>query len=146
MANIFTPVITGAFDGERIWNMTAYPIAETALFKYIESIQFQHVNKFTLKGTGFESYKHTDQATSGNDLLVNINIVLNNLSLSTLHQLWILAEGMAGAGMELDFRDSLWTNYTYRCRWNNAGDFVENTELLGGATIDLSSWSWAVIS
>jgi len=146
MANAFTPNIPEAFDGEMVFNMESYVVADT-FSKYVESMSIVHRPKFVVKRTGFEGYKHLIHKHSGNDVLVDIMIVLNGgMPRWLMQQLTQLAKGVLGAGMELAFRDDWWSSYTYTCRWVNASDFVENSTLSNGGTMELQSWAWAVIT
>ena len=144
MANTFTPTILDTFDAQQVWATSGFAIPDIS--DYMESMSILHRSKFVVKMTGFESTKHIAGATTGNNLLVNINLTLvGSLPRWLMQALRRLAEGCNGAGMELIFRDDWWTNYQYWCHWTNAGDFSENTELLCGGTMQLESWKWSAI-
>ena len=51
-----------------------------------------------------------------------------------------LAIAINSAGLSLYFRETLWSDYKYTCRWINAGDFTENSTLLNGATLELEAY------
>jgi hypothetical protein len=140
MANAFTPTITGSFDGELVWNMTSYVVSDN--FKnYVESMEVVYRDVYINHRTGFETTKRVMHANTGTDILIDISITLiGSLSRGIMQQLQRLAQGVSGAGMELTFRDDWWESYQYSCRWINAGQFVENSNLLCGGRMDLVCW------
>ena len=145
MANALTPVITGTFDGELVWDMTSFVVNEE-FSDYVETMEVSYRNIYINHRTGFESTKRVMHKNSGSDILIDISITLvGNLPRWLMQQLTQLAKGVLGAGMELTFRDDFWEEYQYSCRWINAGDFVENSTLLCGASMALQAWDRAAL-
>lgn len=145
MANTFTPTVSGTFGGEMIWRMSSYSIPDT-IVKYIDSVEYVHRSRYINKRTGFETTKHTIHSTSDTDTLIDINITfVGNLTRQWMQALTQLAKGVNGAGMEITFRDDFWTDYNYQCRWVNAGNIIENSELICGAGMLLESWERSLL-
>jgi len=144
MAWMIRPVLpTGTtFDGQLLYNITEYEI-ESVFKKYIESVEFEVMPQFETKITGFtkKKYRKTNSST------IRISIMLVGNLPFWIHQLILgLAIGCNGAGITIDFRDTFCsatvdTPVTYNCRWLNAGDFVENSELINGGSIDLVAYT-----
>lgn len=141
MANLFAGTVSGlTFSGDLIWTMSNFAVEDTAV-KYIDSMELVHRSKFINKRTGFETTKHTIADTDSTAIYSDIAITfVGSLPRWLLSQLYQLAVGVNGAGMEILFRDNFWSYYQYSCRWSNAGEFVENSTLLGGAAMRLESW------
>ena len=145
MALTFQPALISATSGYQVYDMQLFDV-DDGIKKYIESMSITHRSKFVNNVTGFETTKHIFGAVTGNNLLVDIQIGLTgDLSRAYMQQLRRLAEGINGAGLALTFRDDWWSNYNYTCRWANAMDMAENTELLCGGTMQLESWAWSAI-
>jgi hypothetical protein len=141
MANTFTPYFAGnSFAGELVYSMPHHPVADT-IKKYIESVNLTYRNAFIVKQTGFETTKHVVNKITGNDTICDISITfVGNLPRWEMQQLIQLGKGLLGAGMQLEFHDDWITDKDYLCRWTNALDFVENSALLCGGTIELQAW------
>lgn len=136
----FLPVFTGDLAGELSYTMANYAIP-SAFRRSIESVSIKYRPAIEVKTTGFESVRHVIAPTSGNDILVDISIMLTgDVSYLDRRRLETLAHGMLGAGLSMYFYDDWMDDRVYLCRWVNAGDFVSNTELLAGGSMDLVSW------
>ena len=130
------------FGNEIVYQSTVVEIPDT--FKlYVSSIQQSTNNQFVNKATGFETNRYkTNDADK-----ISIDITLaGNIPHWLEDALKVLAQSMNGAGMILQFLDD-WVNgttlqpVTYDCRWINAGDFVNNSTLLSGATMQLLAFN-----
>lgn len=130
------------FTGQIVFNTTDLEV-DDRLITHIESVDYGIFPQFLIKNTGFEKkkYKYTDKST------VNISITLVGNLPFWLHQILIqLATAVNGSGMIIQFNDTFVSGTTsaptvYDCRWLNAGDFVENNELLNGGVIELGAFT-----
>jgi hypothetical protein len=130
------------FGNEIVYQSTVVEISDT--FKlYVISIQQATNNQFVNKATGFE----TDRYKKNDADKISIDITLaGNIPHWLEDALKVLAQSMNGAGMILQFLDD-WVNgtvlqpVTYDCRWVNAGDFVNSSTLLSGATMQLLAFN-----
>ena len=127
-----------SFDGEIVYTTTGIEISPL-LKGYIESINLTGINQYDNKYTGFESKKY--QIANSNEKRIQIMLV-GNLPRWLCDSLESLAKAINGAGMILHFYDDFFTGttesaITYECRWLNAGDFVDNSEILCGGSIEL---------
>ena len=128
------------FDGEMVYNSVELEVPAT-FKKYVETvghtIKSQYINKYT----GFETKKYSIRNSSEHHFRIMLVGDLPRWMRDLLH---VLAIAMNGAGMILQFDDT-WITTTgstiYDCRWVNAGDFVDNSELLNGASMNLVSYS-----
>jgi len=126
------------FDGEITWTSTDIEIPDN-IYLQLESTNIVIGSQFVNKNTGFEKKKYKKHDNS----YVEYSIMLvGNLPYYLKELLLRLAAAVNGAGMILEFKDN-WCMGTinspiqYECRWTNAGDFVENSELLCGGSIKL---------
>lgn len=132
---------TGAtFNGELPWNSTEIEIPAT--FKnYVESCDYAIMSQYINKYTGFETKKYNKDDSSERMFRIMLVGDLPRWMRDLLHA---LAIAMNGSGMILQFDDT-WITTTgstiYDCRWVNAGDFVDNSELLNGASMNLISYN-----
>jgi len=139
MASI-EPQYRGAYDDVLVYNMAQYKVIE-GFEAYIESMEVLYRNISTAKNTGFNKNKYMINDISGNDTLVDLSINLAGNLPRWLHgQLIQLAKGVLGGGMELLFNDDCATQESYYCKWDNAADFVENTELINGGNMLLKCY------
>ncbi len=127
-----------SFDGELVYSSTSIEISPL-LKGYIQSINLAGMDQFDLKYTGFESKKY--KVANSNEKSIRIMLV-GNLPRWVCDSLESLAKAVNGAGMIIQFYDDFFTGteaspITYECRWLNAGDFVDNSELLCGGSIEL---------
>jgi hypothetical protein len=144
MAYMLRPKLpTGSsFTGQIVYNSTDFEV-DTTLRNYIESAEYEVISPYIIKNTGFDKKKY--KVTDGGVKRFSIFLV-GNLSFE-MHQILLrLAIAVNGAGMILEFRDSFLTGdldtpITYNCRWVNAGDFVANSELFYGGSIDLVTYT-----
>lgn len=127
------------FGGEMVWNSTEMEIPAT--FKsYIESVSHSIKPMYINKATGFETKKYSKNDSSVHTWRI---MLVGNLPRWMCEALHRLAIAMNGAGMILQFDDTWITtegSTIYDCRWINAGDFVENSTLLCGASMNLISY------
>lgn len=126
-----------SFNGQIVWPMTNIEFPNT-LKKYTQSVRIvEHSNNLT-KHTGFESKKYRIAASTGTDYDIDLSIMLvGDLPRWACELLRDMAVGANGGGIEIQFYDDWITDYQYRGRWVNAGDFVDNSEALCGASIDI---------
>jgi len=140
MSYTLKPIIPDGytFDGELVFNSTEIEIPST--FKnYVENLTLSIEGQYSNKYTGFETKKYS---LNENDTKFLSITLVNDLPRWLCDLLQNLAIAMNGEGMILEFVDD-WITGTiavpqaYNCRWVNAGDFTDNSELLCGASIDL---------
>jgi hypothetical protein len=134
-----TKMTTGyTFAGELPYPSTAIEVPIT--FKdIVERVTFEYKNQYEHKYTGFETIKH--KVNYYNEKAFSIMLV-GNLTRGWQDLLVRLATAMNGSGCILQFYDDWITGttsvpVTYECRWVNAGDFVDNNELLCGGSMEL---------
>ena len=130
------------FNGEIVWPSTGMEIPDTFRL-YVENVTYSIRNQFDVKYTGFETKKYKIQNT--NERLYRFMLV-GDLPRWMQDALLRLAVAMNGAGMILQFKDN-WISgtdesfTTYDGRWLNAGDFVDNSELLCGGSIEYLAYT-----
>jgi len=140
MAYTFKPIIPDGytFDGELVFNSTEIEIPIT-FRNYVENLSITIEEQYINKYTGFETKKYSKNDNDKKQIQI---MLVGNLPHWLCDLLKTLAIAMNGTGMILEFKDS-WVSgtddniITYNCRWTNAGDFVDNSELLCGASMDL---------
>ena len=127
------------FNGQMVWNSTEIEVP-TTFKEYVESVDHGIKSQYINKYTGFETKKYSIRDSSAHHFRIMLVGDLPRWMRDLLH---VLAIAMNGAGMILQFDDT-WITTTgstiYDCRWINAGDFVDNSELLNGASMDLVSY------
>ena len=134
---------TGAtYDGNLVWNSTNIEIPDT-FRQYVESINHSIKPMYINKYTGFETKKYYIRDSSEHRFMI---MLVGNLPRWLQEALKRLAIAMNGAGMILQFLDNWVTgtdasSTTYNCRWVNAIDFVDNSELLCGGSMELVSFT-----
>jgi len=134
-----TKMLSGyAFNGELPYQSINMEIPTT--FKnVVESVRFEYINQFDQKYTGFETIKHKINYYNNKNISI---MLIGSLTRGWQDVLIRLATAMNGAGCVLQFSDD-WVTGTesvpivYDCRWVNAGDFVDNNELLCGGSMEL---------
>ena len=143
MTWLFKPDIpdTESFDGQMVYNIEDIEINETDK-KYISSVGYKILGRNITKNTGFESitFQHKD--------LIEVLYIFtwsSDLPHYLKNQLHRLAIGLNGTGAGLKFQDNFIagtesTPIIYTCRWKNAGDFVDNSEILCGGKMKLLSY------
>lgn len=136
--NAFTPVYTGAYStSPMLYNNYNFTVSDNFKY-YVESLEIVYDSIFDKKLTGFNDVKYTLNPVDATYRSGQIAITLvGDLPSWLMSQLIQLAKACLGAGMILLFSDVFATNDSYNCHWENAGDFVENNELLCGGTINL---------
>ncbi len=135
MAEAFTPVFDGSYAGEMIYNNTLFTVGDT-FKKYVESLEIVYDAIHKLDNTGFAGSKYLENAVNATSASGNIAITLvGDLPSWLMWRLSQLAKACIGGGMSLSFVDDWVSVNTYTCKWDNAGDFVENDELLCGGTM-----------
>ena len=138
----FRPVLpAGAtFTGQTVYGMTAVEVP-SSLKRYVDSLDIQYQDIYVEKMTGFQSKKYRLKNTTGTPLQANVTIVLAGNIPRWLQQLFLtIAKGCNGGGMQVDFYDDWATDKQYTCRWVNAGDFIDNSELLCGGALELQAF------
>jgi len=136
MASI-TPIFNGSYSGELIYNIVNYCI-DNSLFNYIENMEITYDNIFDKKLTGFNDVKYMDNSVSSSKYSGDIAIIfVGNLPHWIMQQLIQLAKACVGGGMTLYLDDTWATDKKYYCKWENAGDFVENNPVLSGGNMNL---------
>ncbi len=134
------------FSGQLVYPTTVYEVDER-LLKYIESIGYSINDQYVVKNTGFEKKIYKQNAGTIKEISITL---VGNLPF-WMHEILIqLAVSVNGSGMMIEFNDTIITGTTsaptvHDCRWVNAGDFVNNNELLNGGTIQLISYSQETI-
>jgi hypothetical protein len=137
------PVIPDSivFGGEMVYPSTNIEIPDT-FRNYVEHARFEVKPQFINKMTGFETKKYKTGFVSEAKFSI---MLVGNLPRWLQQSLHRLAISMNGAGMVLQFKDN-WISgtdaspVTYECRWNIAGDFVDNSELLCGGSMELHAF------
>lgn len=132
---------SATFNGEMVFDSPDLEV-DNDIKRFTESAEYS-IKQYIIKHTGFEKkkYKNTDASNA------NISITLVGDLPFTWHQILLrLAIAINGAGCTLQFKDT-WISGTstspiiYDCRWLNAGDFVETSELLNGGTMELEAYT-----
>lgn len=135
-----------SFDGQIVFDLTNYEIPYS-WWRYVDSVEIVHRPKWLNRYTGFETTKRRIGTTGSSGTMVDLSITwVGSLPRDVLQRLQRLAEGANGGGIDLLFYDDLVSGYTYTGKWDNAGDFVENNPIHGGASVRLACWSATVIS
>jgi len=136
-----------SFKGEIVYPMTSLEVPNT-FRKYVESLEVSYSDSlYVIKDTGFEHKKYQREATGGIKILATVSIMLvGDLPRWLMCLLINLAIGCNGGGMWVDFYDDWATDKQYTGRWYNAVDFVENSELLCGGSIELECFIIQAIS
>lgn len=128
-----------SFSGQIVWNSTEIEIP-TTFKEYVESVDHSIKSQFINKYTGFETKKYNIRDTSEH----HFNFMLvGDLPRWLRDLLHVLAIATNGAGMIIRLDDTWVTtegSTLFDCRWVNAGDFVDNSELLNGATMNLVTY------
>ena len=126
-----------SFDGQIVYDSTLLQIPNT-LKKYVQSIDVYHTSYNLVKHTGFEAKIYRKKNTSGTDLEAELSIMLVGDLPRWLQAMFVsLARACVGAGITVDFYDDWATDKQYTGYWVNASDFVDNSELLCGGSIDM---------
>lgn len=131
---VITPIFDGSYSGQMIYNNTNFLVGDS-FKKHIESVELAYdaINK--IDGTGFEDTGYLQNAVDSINSTGSIAITLvGDLPKETMEQLHQLAKACIGGGMSLSYYD-IGSDNTFKCKWENAGDFVENDELLCGGTM-----------
>lgn len=129
------PVFDGTYSGEQVFNITNYLIGDEFI-KYIDTIEVAHDSVFDKQTTGFSTVKYHLNAVTSEQKPGYLQITLvSDLPKALCQQLQQLAKGCLGAGMSLFVADDNLTASAYYCKWENAGEFTENSELLCGGSL-----------
>ncbi len=129
------------FGGELVYPATDIEVPDD-FREYVENACFEIKPQFINKMTGFETKKYKTDTPS--EVKMSIMMV-GNLPRWLQQNLQRLAIAVNGAGLEIQFLDN-WisgtdsSSITYNCRWENAGDFVDNSELLCGGSLLLHAF------
>ena len=127
-----------SFTGQIVHNMTNVTIPNT-LKRYVDSVTISESDAYLNKYTGFETKKYRIGNATGATVDASLSIMLvGDLPRWLMGLFESLARGCNGAGMELEFYDDWISSTQYTGRWVNAADFVDNSELLCGGSIDLA--------
>ncbi len=130
-----TPSFNGSYAGDMIYTITSYEIGD-AFRQYVESVEIVYDSIHKRAGTGFIDTKYLENAMDALGASGSISITLvGDLPTWLMSQFTQLAKACLGGGMTLSFDDDFVSYNVYNCRWENAGDFVENDELLCGGTM-----------
>jgi hypothetical protein len=136
-----TPIFDGSYSGHIIYNATNYAIGDS-FFNYIESLELVYDSIHDKKLTGFNDTKYLQNAVNATKTTGQIAITLvGDLPHWLMQQLAQLAKACMGGGMILRFTDTYITGDDYYCKWENAGDFVENNAVLAGGTVQLNYYN-----
>jgi hypothetical protein len=137
-----TVLPTGStFDGEMVFDSTDLEV-DNDIKRFMESIDYV-IDQYEIKHTGFEKKKY--KKTDASNAIISITLV-GDLPFYWHQILLRLAIAINGSGATLQFKDAwvsgtLASPVTYTCRWINAGDFVETSELLNGGTMELEAYT-----
>lgn len=133
-----TPVFSGAYtNGPIVYNVSNYTIGDNFKY-YVDSMEVVYDSINDLQLSGFSNIKFLQNTYNIAETSGSISITLvGDLPKWLMQQLLQLSKAVMGGGMELSFTDAFATYKTYKCKWENAGDFVENSELLCGGTMQL---------
>ena len=139
-----TPVFSGSYsNGPLIYNNTNFAIGDNFKY-YVEGLEIVYDSIWDRKLTGFSDVIYTQNAVDASHVSGSIAVTLvGDLPTWLMFQLIQLAKACLGGGMELSFNESWVTVKTYSCKWENAGDFVENNELLCGGNMSLKFYGVA---
>jgi len=135
MASI-VPIFFGGYSGHLIYTMTDYRIDN--IEKYIETMRIEYLESQDILQTGFNDIRYLLNSKTSVKIVASLSIdFVGDLPSSTMQYLTQLSKGCLAGGMTLLFIDNFATNYNYYGKWSNAGDFVENNELLCGASMNM---------
>jgi hypothetical protein len=144
MAATITPIFNGSYSGEMIYNNTNFAVSDT-FKKYVESLEIVYDGINKVDNTGFSDVKYLENTTNATNTSGSISVMLvGDLPTWLMGQLTQLAKACIGGGMSLLFKDTWVSGNNYYCKWDNAGDFVENDELLCGGTMLLRFYYYSV--
>lgn len=130
-----TPIFTGTYSGHLIYNITNYTIGDN-FKKYVESMDIVYTPIVEQLNTGFSDTKYQTNATAAVKLTGSIAITLvGDLPHWLMLQLIQLAKATLSGGMTLSLADTWVSTSEYYCKWENAGDFVENNAVLAGGNM-----------
>lgn len=138
----FRPVLPAgsSFNGQTVYNMTNVEVPNT-LKRYVESLEIVYADIYINKMTGFESKKYRIKNTTGTSIQASLRLTLIGSLPRWLQQLFVtIAKGCNGGGMQVDLYDDWTSDKQYTCRWVNAGDFIDNSELLCSGSLDLEAF------
>ena len=141
---IFSTYFRTAYTGQLIYNMTNYSISE-GLKNYVESVEIVYDNIFDRKLSGFSDVNYLQNAIDLNENTGKIQITFtNDVAPWLIGSLIKLAKGVLSSGMNLIFSDWV-TDESYYCIWDNAGEFIEQSPVLSGASMFLKFWHVGLI-
>lgn len=137
-----TPTFSGLYtNGRLINNITNYTIGDNFKY-YVESMEIVYDSIHDRKLTGFSDTIYLQNAVDAQFCSGSIAITLvGDLPHWLMQQLVQLAKSILGGGMDLYFQDTFCTYDSYFCKWENAGDFVENNSVIAGGTMALKFYS-----
>ncbi len=131
------PVFDGSYGGELVYEATSL-LVDDDFIKYIESIEIVHDSTIDKQITGFSDViYHLNSVTTEQKPGKLLVTLVGDLPKHRKQQLQQLAKACLGGGLSLFISDDIILGSVYYCKWENAGDFVENSELLCGGTIAL---------
>jgi hypothetical protein len=134
------PIFHGSYAGHMIYNATRFEVGDN-FKRYVESLEMRYEIVYDRRNTGFAATKYTLNETIGVKTPITIAITLvGDLPHWLMQQLTQLAKATLGGGMTIQFTDDWATYNSYLGKWENAGDFVENNELLAGGSMLLKCW------
>ncbi len=139
-----TPIFQGSYsNGQLIYNNTLYAIGDGFKY-YVDSMEIVFDSIHDRKLTGFADTKYLQNSTDTNNASGSIAITMvGDLPQWLAAQLLQLSKAVIGSGMSLEFIDDFCSNNIYKCKWENAGDFVENNAVLGGGSLLFKFYSVA---
>ena len=132
---VLIPTFTGSYSGHLINNVANYTVGNS-FNTYIESMEIVYDSIHDRKTTGFSDIKYLQNSVSATKYTGSISITLvGSLPHWLMEQLISLAKGCLGSGMILYYVDEYVSDKSYYCKWENAGDFVENNAVLAGGAM-----------
>lgn len=149
MSNAIIPTYLGSYNGDMIYSVTNYAVSDS-IFNSVEKMDIEYESHIDYIETGYDTtwYYLSDNKIENRIGTIVLTLV-GSLDSSIMFQLVQLSKAVISGGMVLKLYDNYITDTTYLCRWDNAGDFVENDELLCGGIMVLrfyKSWKNNVIN
>lgn len=134
------------FSGQLVYNSTDNFI-DSGIKHFIESISITYMSKYVNKYTGFETKKYRIRNMDFSyDVDAEVDVMFTgDLTKKYQNLLRNLANSVLGGGMQIKFTDDIASDKHFTGRWVNSGDFVDNTELLCGASLQLLAFNVADI-
>lgn len=143
--SIFIPYFSGTYSGHLTYNIDTYTIPNS-FQSYVESFEIVYDNIYDNKLSGFNNIKYLENTIDNSNVTGEISITLtNDLPHWLMQQLTQLAKACLSGGMSLILSDWV-TDESYYCKWNNAGEFAENSPVICGGNMMLKFYHAGLIN